>query len=109
MPCLIMPFRSNKSSGFRNISAVKQFLKDHSAILLPPFSPLHAPSVRSRKEDEESHFPSSGIYSFELFGSRNNEIICIFNSSSSEYSITLHLCACAYRFCALSIELSVQN
>lgn len=101
-----MPFRSNKVSGFRDISAVEQTSEKTS--LLPP-SLFHMPSVRPRKEKEENHSLSCGIYSFQLFGSRNNEIICIFNSSSLDYSITLHLCAYSYRFCALSIELSVQN
>ena len=84
--CLIVPFRSNKGSGFRHISALRQFLKDR---ILPPFCPLQVPSFRSRKDI----FLSCGTYTFLLFGSKNNEIICIFNSSFSEYSITLHLCA----------------
>lgn len=99
-----MPFRSSKGSGFRDISTLKQFLKDHSSL-----HSLHVPSVRSRKEKVQNNFLSSGIYSFQLFGSWNNDILWMFNSSSTEYSITLHLCECWYRLGALSIELSVQN
>lgn len=45
-----------------------------------------------------------GLLRVESFGSRKNEIICIFNSSSS---ISLHLLV--WRLCALSVELSGQN
>lgn len=85
-----MSFSSNRSSGFRDSSAMKQFFfKDHS----PPSSSHSLCQVKKRKKKQD-HFLSRGTYSIQLFGSKNNEIICIFNSSSSEYSITLHFSPC---------------
>lgn len=88
----------SEGSGFRDISTEVLFVSISSCIFTCPLSA--APSLPEEKKREQF---MSGSYRFELFGSRKNEIICIFNRSSS---VTLHLLTCHWRFCALSVQVS---
>lgn len=103
----MLSFRSNMSSGFTDISALEQFFFKRSVSSLPSLL-FVCPLSGQEEKTSKIHFPSYCADYFQLFGSENNEIICIFNGSSLLYSknpsslFTLWVCT-------LSIKLSTQN